>query len=247
MGDKYINSFHIEKLGHKIQEIRERALGNIVSKLNSGVLFDNDLARSKELLDKLFKWFLFEPCSQEEIVLALIKRILKSKSGQTLTEHIGKQTILNELNNINTYLEPKFVPLLEDIIKEISALENAVPPLECDVPLSYRSATSLVQNNCSANVETTATTQEGYLHKGSSAEQQTGLHKLSEYTIPSVYENSPTYRIEEIDSSDDEKLPNLYFDWQPLIESDRHVLNSVENSLINPPQPSSLLHSCEFF
>ncbi|XP_056634769.1 rotatin-like isoform X1 [Diorhabda sublineata] len=246
MGDKYINSLQIEKLGHKIQEIRERALRNIVSKLNSGVLFDNDLARSKELLDKLIKWFLFEPCSDEDIVLALIKRILKSQSGQILTEHIGKQVILNELKNINKYLEPKFVPLLEDIIEEISTLEkNAVPPLECDVPLSYRSGTSVVQNNYSAHIKSTATTQEGFLHKESSTEQQTGVQKLSESTISTVYENSPTYRIEEIDSSDE--LPNLYFDWQPLIESDRHVLNSVESSLINPPQPSSLLHSCEFF
>lgn len=63
--------------GHKIQEIRERALFNIVSKLDNGVLFDNDLARSKDLLKYLYKWFLFEPCSQEEVVFSLLKRILK--------------------------------------------------------------------------------------------------------------------------------------------------------------------------
>lgn len=50
---------------------------NIVSKLDSGVLFDNDLARSKDLYKYLCKWFLFEPCSQEEVVFSLLKRILK--------------------------------------------------------------------------------------------------------------------------------------------------------------------------
>lgn len=63
--------------GHKIQEIRERALFNVVSKLDNGVLFDNDLARSKDLLKYLLKWFLYEPCSQEEIVFSLLKRILQ--------------------------------------------------------------------------------------------------------------------------------------------------------------------------
>jgi hypothetical protein len=35
--------------------------------------------------------------------------------------------------------------------------------------------------------------------------------------------------------------------WQFLIEADRHVLQSIENSLKNPPQPASLLHSADFF
>lgn len=41
------------------------------------MLFDNDLARSKDLLKCLCKWFLYEPCSQEEVVFSLLKRILK--------------------------------------------------------------------------------------------------------------------------------------------------------------------------
>lgn len=40
---------------------------------------------------------------------------------------------------------------------------------------------------------------------------------------------------------------DFYLKWQPLVESDRHVLHSVENSLKNPPEPAALLSSCEFF
>lgn len=64
-------------LGHKIHEIRERALKNLACKLENGYIFDNDLARSKEILQKLFEWFLFPECSQEDIVLNLIKNILQ--------------------------------------------------------------------------------------------------------------------------------------------------------------------------
>lgn len=35
--------------------------------------------------------------------------------------------------------------------------------------------------------------------------------------------------------------------WQPLIETDRNVLQSVETSLKNPTNSATLFHSCEFF
>lgn len=35
--------------------------------------------------------------------------------------------------------------------------------------------------------------------------------------------------------------------WQPLIETDRNVLQSVETSLKNPTNSTTLFHSCEFF
>lgn len=58
-------------------EIRERALHSITSKLERGYTFDNDIARSRELLSKLFDWFLLEPCTNQILVLQLIKRILQ--------------------------------------------------------------------------------------------------------------------------------------------------------------------------
>lgn len=35
--------------------------------------------------------------------------------------------------------------------------------------------------------------------------------------------------------------------WQFLIEADKQVLQSIEDSLKNPPQPISLLQSADFF
>nr|CAI5848647.1 unnamed protein product [Callosobruchus analis] len=251
MSEKLISSIQIEKLGHKIQEIRERALFNIISKLDNGILFDNDLPRSKELLCKLFKWFLFEPCSQEEAVFSLLKRILKSDSGKVVVNHYSKQSLEKEIDQLQTYIEPKYFPQLAELRKILNEeLQNDVPPLETNIPLSYRSNTS--SNIYSPNVETTATPMEGIIHKVSSVEQQTGV----EHFIDSDSDTLPattirTYTVEKNDSFQSPVsvncLPNYYFKWQSLVESDRHVLDSVARSLTDPPQPASLLHSCEFF
>lgn len=72
-----VNITSINIVGHKILEIRERALFNIVSKLENGIVLDRDLARNKELITKLFQWFLFDPCTQKHVVFSLLKHILK--------------------------------------------------------------------------------------------------------------------------------------------------------------------------
>ncbi|CAH1953846.1 unnamed protein product [Acanthoscelides obtectus] len=251
MSEKFISSIQIEKLGHKIQEIRERALLNIISKLDSGALFDNDLARSKELLNKLFKWFLFEPCSQEEAVFTLLERIIKSGSGKVLLNHCGKQTLEKEIDQLQTYIEPKYYHYLEKLRKIITKEQQLdVPPLETNIPLSYRSDTS--SNLFTPNVETTATPMEGAIHKGSSVEQQTGAeHSMDNDSDALPTTTVRTYRVENDNHfelySPVNCLPNYYFKWQPLVDSDRHVLDCVTTSLTDPPQPATLLHTCEFF
>lgn len=104
-----------------------------------------------------------------------------------------------------------------------------MPPLECDVPLSYRSNISTERYG----IGTTATTVEGFVQKDSSYDEQ---------AVNSVVRNGTT-RI----CKNSKNLALCTLTWQPLITTDKHVLQSVENSLINPPQPASLLHSCEFF
>lgn len=42
-------------------------------------------------------------------------------------------------------------------------------------------------------------------------------------------------------------IPNYTFQFQSLIEPDKHVLQSIEKSLTEPGHPSVLLHSCNFF
>lgn len=62
--------------GHVIDEIRLRALDNIVSKYDLGFACDCDAVK-KEIVQGLFNWFSFETAPQPEKVLDLLLRLLK--------------------------------------------------------------------------------------------------------------------------------------------------------------------------
>lgn len=62
--------------GHSIDEIRLRALDNIISKYDLGFMCDCDAVK-KEIIQKLFNWFSFETALQPEKVLNLLLRLLK--------------------------------------------------------------------------------------------------------------------------------------------------------------------------
>ncbi|XP_060527472.1 rotatin [Cylas formicarius] len=232
MSEKCISSFHIQKLGHELLEIRQRALFTIISKLENGFIFDSEIPRTRELLSRLFKWFLFEPCTNEDQVLNLLKNVLKSKSGMLLINHCGKNIIQSELEKIRTYIKPKYFEELKEIIEMINSSGSPkieIPPLESNIPLSFRSN---VMGSGQHLPNTTATTMKGVVQQESSVDDQLGHIKdtgSSDEQTSDVYEMKYT-------------LP-----WQPLIETDAHVLHSVEKSLIEESQLSTLFHSCEFF
>lgn len=68
--------FNLLCVDHEIDEIRLRALNNVVSKLNLGFQCDCNAVR-KELLVKLFKWFSMESIGYEDNVLDLLIKLTK--------------------------------------------------------------------------------------------------------------------------------------------------------------------------
>lgn len=64
-------------LGHHLQEIRERAITNIVFKLDRGCEFDDELACSKELFSRLIQWFSFQSFLHQDSAINLLIRIFK--------------------------------------------------------------------------------------------------------------------------------------------------------------------------
>jgi len=68
--------FHISFAGHTIEEIRLRALDNIISKYDLGFVCDCDAVK-REIIQKLFNWFSFETAPQAEKVLNLLLWLLK--------------------------------------------------------------------------------------------------------------------------------------------------------------------------
>ncbi len=68
-----IYSFLFEKIkGHELEEIRERALENLISKLVCKILDEAELAQCKQLFIKLFELFNFADFKQHEKVLNLL-------------------------------------------------------------------------------------------------------------------------------------------------------------------------------
>jgi hypothetical protein len=67
----------IAKLGHELDEIRTRALDNLISKLNNNVIAENDLANYKQLFIKLFELFNYAEFNQHEKLLDLILRFTR--------------------------------------------------------------------------------------------------------------------------------------------------------------------------
>ncbi|KAL1501895.1 hypothetical protein ABEB36_007134 [Hypothenemus hampei] len=229
----------IEKLSHRIPEIRERALLSIITKLEHGFSLDNNLSKARELLKNLFQWFLFEPTSCEEQALTLIKKILELPSGRTLINHLGKATVEAEIQKIKSFINPQYLPLLNKISDVLCEDTSFVPPLMSVLPLSYRSDNE--DNSFKLKIGSTASTIQGLVEKGSSQEPQLGIQVSNDDTAEML--DKPTYR--NASKINSEVL--CYLKWQPLIETDRHVLESVENSLNHPEDVAKLFHSCEFF
>ncbi|KAJ8910706.1 hypothetical protein NQ315_002033 [Exocentrus adspersus] len=135
-------SSHIQKLGHSILEIRERALFNVVSKLENSSLLEGDPGRGRDLLTRLFQWFLFEPCTQEEVVFSLLKLILKSESGGIIINHYGVAAIKTEIHRLRSYLDPKYFSHLDELNKIIDERVQIKASSEAVTPLSYRAGTN---------------------------------------------------------------------------------------------------------
>lgn len=93
---------------------------------------------------------------------------LQSESGRTLLSHYGTSTFKKDLKQIRTYIEPKYYKHVEGIMQILEENTIIVPPLETDIPLSYRTG----QSEFTARpVGTTATTIEGFVQQDTSVRQ----------------------------------------------------------------------------
>ncbi|KAK2554725.1 Rotatin [Acropora cervicornis] len=67
----------IKKLGHEVEEIRVRALKNILFKLDHKLVCAVDLVHEKQLLINLLKWFNFSNPPLKSEVLRLLQILSK--------------------------------------------------------------------------------------------------------------------------------------------------------------------------
>ncbi|CAE1271649.1 unnamed protein product [Acanthosepion pharaonis] len=64
-----------EKLGHQLEEIRVRALTNILSKLDHKLVSLHDLIQEKHFLIRLLEWFNFPNAPKQSEVIDLMYQL----------------------------------------------------------------------------------------------------------------------------------------------------------------------------
>ncbi|KAK7790266.1 hypothetical protein R5R35_012635 [Gryllus longicercus] len=215
--------FHvlIDKLGHRLEEIRIRALDNIISKLTLGFIKENDHRIRRELLLKILEWFRFEPCLKKEKALGVLLTLLKGKLGKNLILEVGVPNILAILSNLKNESEPNV-----NII--ISQIETIISEKELEESSAKESAESENSSGIFEQASHHANNQRYQFSQFNYSEMRSQMNQDPQITFWNC-------------------LHYMYLPWQPLVATDNHVLSAVEESLGNMNDPDLVLHTCNFF
>ncbi|XP_077283131.1 rotatin-like [Arctopsyche grandis] len=123
----FIRVKDVKKIGHNLEEIRERALLQVYSKIKLGYIFDHDFKSIKELLFNLFKWFEYDNPKHQGVAIKMLFGVLSSPLGYIIIDIIGAPKLENDL----VYLKAKVQSDLSekvDIIIEL--VQNKVDKTE---------------------------------------------------------------------------------------------------------------------
>ncbi|XP_076279078.1 rotatin homolog anastral spindle 3 isoform X3 [Lasioglossum baleicum] len=242
-----ISAMHVKKLSHNLEEIRSRALDNIISKYDLGFGCDCDAVK-KELITKLFNWFSFDTFSQAQKVLDLLLRLLKTGDKSYLNA-FGKLRFQNELHELRRKLGSEWYEKLNEI-EEFVASANGLQTTEICIDDS--------QNSISPRM--------GFIdydrHRTRIKDDDSSQHKMlgaredvlsCNRSVPSVMDSSIPFDLTlecgdgtPISKTTEGGVKWLVMPWQPLVTSDRGVLAAVEEALNNTLDINLILHTCQF-
>ncbi|XP_041454793.1 rotatin-like isoform X2 [Lytechinus variegatus] len=242
--DKATNLNHIfVKLGHEIEEIRCRALTNLLCKLEHRLIEEADLVQEHHLLIRLLEWFNFKSCPQKKDVLLLIQRLAKHPSA---SEHLVKIGAVQFLSQLRQDIEDNLQASIDDILELLLSL-----PGEVTSSVSYE--------HCFYEAQTTG-------HNGDVIQDASSIPKVSPRSLtltPDMANGyfhlglpSPTGALKNKSRRAilQEQCPGSKgicgvifstFPWLPLTATDVHVLSSTNNSLCSS-DVQVVITSCDF-
>ncbi|CAI9735440.1 rotatin-like isoform X1 [Octopus vulgaris] len=208
-----------QKLGHELEEIRVRALKNVISKLNYGLVCLSDLVQEKHLFIRLLEWFNFPSAPMQSEVLGLLHQLSEHSTACESLREIGAIDFLSHLRmDSPTSLKDKIDTILENLMK--------IPDLD---PKSNGCEHIHYQQACFDPVST-----------ADPCDPQTAENDNIERV---VYEDSvgsnPTRAKPGLG------FTMRTFPWLTLTQTDRHVLSST-HSLFQNKDPHELANTCEF-
>uniref|UniRef100_A0A8D0GZR8 Rotatin N-terminal domain-containing protein n=1 Tax=Sphenodon punctatus TaxID=8508 RepID=A0A8D0GZR8_SPHPU len=194
-------SLLIRKMGHKLAEIRERALRNILCKLDHNLITYADLVQEKLLFIHLLEWFNFPIVPMKEEVLHLMNNFVKHPSA---VQHLVSIGAVEFLSQLRPNVDPNLQAVVDGILDGLFLLPSEIPS-GCQA-VSYQARPLPSEDNLEILV--------GYFHPGRSRLQRTEVPPKSLVVNQAV-----------------KCLKFSTFPWLSLTTTDRHVLSSNESSL----------------
>ncbi|XP_007425386.2 rotatin, partial [Python bivittatus] len=192
----------IRKLRHELSEIRERALKNILCKLNHNLITYDDLVQEKLLFLSLLEWFNFPVVPMKEEVLNLVTNLLKHPFVVEQLVGIGAVEFFSQLRpNVDSNLQAVIDGILDGLFV-----------LPSDITLDYQA--KHCQDQPEANPVIRKEPHAGYFH-------QRKKHSSESETPPKQPAVKHVVKC----------LKFSTFPWLSLTTTDRHVLSSNESSL----------------
>ncbi|XP_076868967.1 rotatin isoform X2 [Brachyhypopomus gauderio] len=198
----------IKKIGHSLVEIRVRALRNISSKLEHGLVSPSDLVQERALHVNLLEWFNFPEVPMQEEVLELLNMLSTHPNGAFMLREVGAVEFLTQLSpSVGAQLRT----IIDSILDQLFHLATCPPPPTTTTTTLDQPVASSAQPAVSrCAVEDTAVS--GHL-------QQAGVSQAG----PAPPRGSVNGSVRCLKFS--------VFPWLSLTETDRHILSSNESSL----------------
>lgn len=176
----------IGKLGHDLEEIRSRALANLLSKLSSHVITEHDLIQQKQLFIKLFELFNFPKFNQQETVLDLLLNLSKHKSAARNIQDISGLQFLNAML-VDMKSDDLLRAKVEQIVDALMRTLGIGAGNTCD--------TSIAESSCSSLTLT-------YKNEPSCSQtlSDLGSSQLFSFRNPIIMESSESSNISSVNS-----------------------------------------------
>ncbi|XP_057556109.1 rotatin isoform X3 [Hippopotamus amphibius kiboko] len=111
----------IRKLGHPLAEIRERALKNILCKIEHSLICCADLVQERLLFLHLLEWFNFPSVPMKEEVLSLLDRLVKYPPA---VQHLVDLGAVEFLSKLRSNVEPNLQAEIDGILDGLFILPS---------------------------------------------------------------------------------------------------------------------------
>lgn len=112
--------------GHQLAEIRERALRNILCKVEHNLICCADLVQERLLFLHLLEWFNFPSVPMKEEVLSLLNRLVKYSPA---VQHLVDLGAVEFLSKLRSNVEPDLQAEIDGILDGLFVLPSEVPEL----------------------------------------------------------------------------------------------------------------------